>query len=115
MPPFPYGDGAVMEMTITSYTTIVIGLEDTLYDVGAGLTSHVYGEVLLDYMVQTLGFANQAAAKVVRDLYGTRQTSRTGTTPTTTTPTSLHRQRRSASRRRDSSPRSVATRAAWSS
>tara|TARA_B100000524_G_scaffold295946_1_gene170495 strand:+ start:92 stop:724 length:633 start_codon:yes stop_codon:yes gene_type:complete len=75
MPPFPYGDGAVMEMTITSYTTIVIGLEDTLYDVGAGLTSHVYGEVLLDYMVQTLGFANQAAAKVVRDLYGTRHRS----------------------------------------
>ena len=50
-------------------TTLVFDVDDTLYDVGCGFTAHRNGDAVFDFMVETLGFADATAAKVVRDLY----------------------------------------------
>ena len=50
-------------------TTIIFDVDDTLYDVTTGFTSHRNGEVIWRYMVEHLKFPNEKEARNVRDRY----------------------------------------------
>jgi len=50
-------------------TTLVFDVDDTLYDVGCGFTSHRNGFGAQSFMVKKLGFASYEDAKKVRDEY----------------------------------------------
>jgi putative hydrolase of the HAD superfamily len=53
-------------------TTIIFDVDDTLYDVSTGFTSHRNGEVIWRYMVEHLQFPNEREARKVRDRYFAR-------------------------------------------
>jgi putative hydrolase of the HAD superfamily len=50
-------------------TTIIFDVDDTLYDVSTGFTSHRNGDVICKYMVEHLGFDDEEQARKVRNEY----------------------------------------------
>ena len=53
----------------STITTLVLDIDDTLYDVGTGFTAHRNGESCYAFMVAKLGFPSNAEAALVRDKY----------------------------------------------
>ena len=53
-------------------TTVIFDIDDTLYDVGTGFTTHRNTDAVYDFMVKHLGFESKAAAKAVRNEYFAR-------------------------------------------
>ena len=49
--------------------TIIFDVDDTLYDVSSGFTTHRQGEVIYQYMVDHLHFKSIEEAKIIRDKY----------------------------------------------
>jgi putative hydrolase of the HAD superfamily len=57
---------------MSEVTTLVFDVDDTMYDVGTGLTAHRNGGCVFDFMVQKLHFEDHAAAAAVREEYFAR-------------------------------------------
>lgn len=53
-------------------TTLIFDVDDTLYDVGTGFTSHRNGDAVQSFMVNKLHFPDKQSAKVIRDEYFTK-------------------------------------------
>jgi len=56
----------------TAPTTLVFDIDDTLYDVACGFTTHRNSDAVYDFMEKHLGFESSAAAKALRDEYFAR-------------------------------------------
>jgi putative hydrolase of the HAD superfamily len=62
-------DYSIFDSITMPITTIIFDVDDTLYDVSTGFTSHRNGEVIWRYMVEHLKFPNEREARNVRDRY----------------------------------------------
>jgi putative hydrolase of the HAD superfamily len=63
------GSGSGSSATNVIISTIIFDVDDTLYDVSSGFTTHRQGEVIYQYMVDHLHFKSIKEAKKVRDKY----------------------------------------------
>ncbi len=50
-------------------TTLILDIDDTLYDVGCGFTAHRNGDSVTAFMVAELGFTDPVSARALRDEY----------------------------------------------
>jgi putative hydrolase of the HAD superfamily len=58
-----------MASPVMPITTIIFDVDDTLYDVNTGFTTHRNGDVICQYMVEHLRFKDEQQARNVRNEY----------------------------------------------